>query len=271
MVRSDGDAMKISPTAPATAGAAVPSAVPSAGRSRWLFTIPALALLTLSACGGTTSTTDASSDDALANEVASLDDSEALPDAQDAGSTLDADEAALEFSACLREQGLDVPDIGVDADGNVQVRDALDAVDRTDGSFRDAMDACADILADTGFGGGGGGPGGGLRDSVEMQDALVELTDCMRDQGFDEATELTLGQPGGGQAADGEAAGEPSADRQRGQGEGQGPGQGDRTARFITQMGLDPEDPAVVEAMDVCVPIIDDAFTAAGIGQAGDN
>lgn len=258
--------MKISPTATADA-----TAVSFVGRSRWLFAVPAVAALTLSACGGTTSATDASSADASSNEVASLDDTESLPDVQDATSTLDADEAALEFSACLREQGLDVPDIGVDADGNVQVRDALDAVDRTDGSFRDAMDACADILADTGFGGGGGGPGGGIRDNVEIQDALVELTDCMRDQGFDEATELTLGQPGGGQAADGETAGEPPADGQRGQGQGQGPGQGDRTARFITQMGLDPEDPAVVEAMDVCAPIIDDAFTAAGVGQPGGN
>lgn len=245
------------------------SAVHLFGRSRWLLTVPALTALTLSACGGATSATDASADAASANEVASLDDTEAQPDVQDATSTLDADEAALEFSACLREQGLDVPDIGVDADGNVQVRDALDAIDRSDGSFRDAMDACADILAGTGFGGGAGGPGGNLRDNVEIQDALVELTDCMRDQGFDEATELTLGQPGGGQ--DGDETGQPPADGQRGQGERQGPGQGGQTTRFITQMGLDPEDPAVVDAMEICAPIIDEAFTAAGVGQPGDS
>ena len=253
--------MKISPTSDS-------SAVHQFGHSRWLLTVPALAALTLSACGGTTSATDASSDAASANEVASLDDTEVVPDAQDATSTLDADEAALEFSACLREQGLDVPDIGVDADGNVDVRDALDAIDRSDGSFRDAMDSCADILADIGFGGGARG-GGGLGDNVEIQDALVELTDCMRDQGFDEATELTLGQPGGGQ--DGDGAGQPPADGQRGQGERQGPGQGGQTTRFITQMGLDPEDPAVVAAMEVCAPILNEAFTAAGVGQPGDN
>ncbi len=260
--------MQIPPTSGSSAGR------PS-GRAHWLLTVPVLTALTLSACGGTTSATDTSSDVASANEVASLDDTEALSDVEGAESTLDADEAALEFSACLRQQGLDVADIGVDADGNVQVRDALNSVDRTDGSFREAMNACADIIADAGFGGGAGGRGG-LQDNVEIQDALVELTDCMRDQGFDEATELTLGQAGGGQAADaeatdGEATGEPPADGQRGQGEGQGPGQGDRTARFITQMGLDPEDPAVVEAMDVCAPIIDDAFTAAGVGEAGGN
>jgi hypothetical protein len=250
--------MQIFPTSGSSAGRL-------SGRAHWLITVPVLTALTLSSCSGTTSATDTSSDVASANEVASLDDTAALSDVEDTESTLDADEAALEFSACLREQGLDVADIGVDADGNIQVRDALNSVDRTDGSFREAMNACTDIIADAGFGGGRGG----LQDNVEIQDALVELTDCMRDQGFDEATELTLGQAGGGQAAGAEATGEPPADGQRGQGEGQG--QGDRTARFITQMGLDPEDPAVVEAMDVCAPIIDDAFTAAGVGQPGGN
>ncbi len=253
--------MKISPTSDS-------SAVHQFGRSRWLLTVPALTALALSACGGTTSATDASSDAASANGVASLDDTEASADAQDATSTLDADEAALAFSECLREQGLDVPDIGVDADGNVQVNDAFDAIDRTDSSFRDALDACGDILADTGFGGGARG-GGNQRDSLEIQDALVELTDCMRDQGFDEATELTLDQPGGGQGANGD--GEPPADGQRGQGERQGPGAGGQATRFITQMGLDPEDPEVVEAMEVCAPILDEAFSAAGVGQPGDN
>jgi hypothetical protein len=260
--------MKLSPTSSAAAAL-------RPGNSRWLLAVPVLTVMTLSACGGTTSATDASSGGASADEVASLG-TDSVPDADDAASTLDADEAALEFSACLRDQGLDVPDIGVDADGNVQVRDALDAVDPTDGTFRDAMEACGDILADTGFGGGAGGPGGGFRDNVELQDALVELTDCMRDQGFEEATELTFGPPGGGEPGDGPPAGgdptgQPPTDGQRGLGEGRGPGEGDRNARFITQMGLDPEDPAVVEAMDVCAPIMDDAFTAAGIGRPEGN
>ena len=247
-----------------------------------LAVIPVVAAFAaLSACGGTS--TDASGNDA---DVASLDDVATLEaddgssDGQtadaDGETTLTADEAALEFSACLRDQGLDVPDIGVDADGNVDVRDAFENIDRTDDSFRDALQGCNELLADAGFGGGGRGAGGGIADNVEIQDAFVALTDCVRDEGFEEATEITLGQPGGGQAggqnaADQDAAGGPPADGQRGQGENQGPGAGDQTSRLATQMGLDPEDPAVVDAMDACSSILDDAFSTAGIEPRGGN
>jgi hypothetical protein len=234
--------------------------------------VPAIAGLTaLTACGGTS--TDASEG---STDVATLESSDGLGDVQTSEATRDAtltaDEAALEFSACLRDQGLDVPDIGVDADGNVQVRDAFENIDRGDESFRDALQSCNEILADAGFGGGGGGPGGGIRDNVEVQDAFVALTDCVREQGFEEATEITLGQPGGGQAGGGQEAGDGAPDGgQRGQGENQGPGAGDRTNRLATQMGLDPEDLDVVAAMEVCSPILDEAFSAAGVEPRGGN
>ena len=234
------------------------------------------ALAALSACGGTA--TDASGTDA---DVASLDDvatleaddgsSDGQTSEADGETTLTADEAALEFSACLRDQGLDVPDIGVDADGNVEVRDAFENIDRSDDSFREALQGCNELLADAGFGGGGRGAGGGIADNVEIQDAFVALTDCVRDEGFEEATEITLGQPGGGQAGGEDAADGPPADGQRGQGENQGPGAGDQTSRLATQMGLDPEDPAVIDAMDACSSILDDAFSTAGIEPRGGN
>jgi hypothetical protein len=242
-----------------------------------LAAVPVIAGLTaLSACGG--ASTDASRAEA---DVASLDDVATLEvddgsgdDATseaDGETTLTADEAALEFSACLRNQGLDVPDIGVDADGNVEVRDALENIDRNDDSFREAFQECNELLAGAGFGGGRGGAGGGIADNVEIQDAFVALTDCVREQGFEEAAEITLGQPGGGQAGGQDAADGPPADGQRGQGENQGPGAGDQTSRLATQMGLDPEDPAVVDAMDACAPILEEAFSTAGIEPRGGN
>ena len=227
-------------------------------------------LAALAACAGTsTDAAEGSTDIASLDDVATLetesstDQTGAADESND--STLTADEAALEFSECLRDQGLDVPDIGVDADGNVEVRDAFENIDRGDDSFREALQACNEILADAGFGGGGGGLGGG-RDSVEIQDAFVALTDCVREQGFEEATEITLGQPGAGQG--GQAAPEGG---QPGQGQNQGPGADGRTNRLATQLGLDPEDPDVAEAMEVCSPILDEAFSAAGIGQPGSN
>lgn len=232
-------------------------------------------LAALSACGGTsTAASEVEADVASLDDVATLEVDDSSDDAQapeaDGEATLTADEAALEFSACLREQGLDVPDIGVDADGNVDVRDAFENIDRGDESFREAQQACNELLADAGFGGGGRGAGG-IGDNVEIQDAFVALTDCVREQGFEEATEITLGQPGGGQAGDQDAADGPPADGQRGQGENQGPGAGDQTSRLATQMGLDAEDPDVVTAMDACAPILDEAFSTAGIEPRGGN
>jgi hypothetical protein len=133
----------------------------------------------LAACGG--GSTDAAGG---ADEVTSLEDgssSGAGVDASAEDATLAADEAALEFSQCLRDEGLDVPDIGVDTNGNIALRDAFEQVDRSDAAFGDAMDACSDLHAGAGF---GGGPGAG-RDSTECRDALVELSDCVRDAGFD--------------------------------------------------------------------------------------
>jgi hypothetical protein len=218
-------------------------------------------LAALTACGGTS--TDASEGP---TDVATLESGDGLGDGQSSeatgDATLTADEAALEFSSCLRDQGLDVPDIGVNANGNVEVRDAFENIDRSGESFRDALQSCNEILDDAGFGGGGAGPGGGIRDNVEVQDAFVALTDCVREQGFEEATEITLGQPGGEQVGGGQ---EPGDGGQRGQGESQGPGAGDRTSRLATQMGLDPDDLDVVAALEVCSPILDEAFSAAGV------
>ncbi len=242
-----------------------------------LAVIPVVAAFAaLSACGGTsTDASGADADVASLDDVATLEADDGSSDGQtseaDGETTLTADEAALEFSACLRDQGLDVPDIGVDADGNVEVRDAFENIDRSDDSFREALQGCNELLADAGFGGGGRGAGGGIADNVEIQDAFVALTDCVRDEGFEEATEITLGQPGGGQAGGEDAADGPPADGQRGQGENQGPGAGDQTSRLATQMGLDPEDPAVIDAMDACSSILDDAFSTAGIEPRGGN
>ncbi len=231
--------------------------------SRTATTSLALGLLALSACGGSSAEADESgSDVASLDEVASLDPAAAGESAGDEGSTLDADEAALEFSQCLRDQGLDVPDIGVDANGNIDLRGTFQDLGPDDGGFGDALDACRDIIADVGFGGGRGA--GGFADNTAVQDAMVEMTECVREQGFPEAAELSFGQQGQGGAPPDNADGE-----QRGQGQATGPGQGGLGSRFAAQMGLDPEDPDVTAAMETCLPIIEDAFAAAGVGTRG--
>ena len=223
--------------------------------------------------GGGSSTEDsAAADDgdvSQSDEVASLDDTSTDDATADGETTLAADEAALELSECLREQGLDVPDIGVDADGNVEVRDAFENIDRADDSFQEAFQACADLLEGVQFGGGRGG----LEDNTALEDAFVAVTDCVREQGFEDAEELNFGQPGDGGQGGGQGGGQfggedgPQGGGQFGRGEAVG--DADRNERLATQMGLDPEDPAVITAMEVCGPILEDAFSDFGAGQGG--
>ena len=218
--------------------------------------LASLSLVALAACGGSSQAADNA-------EVASLQtDTDATSDTADPDSLgQSADEAALEFSQCLRDEGLDVADIGVDADGNIDVRSALQNVEPGTEGFREAMDACSDILEGVGFGGGRGA----IADNTEIADAMLEFSECIRSEGFEDVADLTLGRPGGGAdaGADGTADGPPEGGRGNREG-----GFGDRSTAFAERLGLDPEDPAVIAAMDTCMPIVDQAFTDAGIGQA---
>lgn len=184
------------------------------------------------------------------------------PDSIDA--TLAADEAALEFSQCMRDQGLDFPDIGVNTEGNPDIGEAFQNSDVQPRSeeFRDAIQECGDILQGAGFGGGRGR----LADNTEIQDAFVEFSECIRDEGFD-VGDLQFGGPGGGNGP-GAGDGPPDGDRpQRGQGRGQG-GFGDRSNRIAEALGLDPQDPGVEAALAECSPILDTAFSQFGPGAS---
>lgn len=216
----------------------------------------AIAVLALiaAACGSTSS-------DGTASGVASLEDVAAAEDetadTQPAGDvTLEADEAALQFSQCMRDEGLDFPDIGVDAEGNPDIRDAFQNSGTQPGSseFRDAMDSCGELLDVVGFGGGRAG----LADNTELQDALVKYSECLRDQGLDVGDlQLGGGQGGGEDGAQGAGQGG-EGEPQPGQGRRQR-GFGDPGARIAQALDLDAEDPDVVAALDTCSPVLETA------------
>lgn len=230
-----------------------------------LLVIGLLLVLVAGACGSSADPAD---------EVATLEvqDSD-LEDAADAATVAGAeaaeaaedllpDEAALEFSQCMRDEGLDFPDLSVNARGEIELRAAFQSVNRDAGGFREAMDVCGEILQQTGFGGGRGG----ALESTEIQDALLEFTACLRSEGYD-VGDLTLGGPGPGQGQDqgqdqddGDAAGA----GQQGQRQG---GFGERGARFADGLGLDYEDADVQEAVDGCMTVVDEAFAATGLGR----
>lgn len=241
---------------------------------RFLPLVAAIALVA-AACGG---------EDEAEVAVATLEDTNVatLTDSADAAvipgedaPETDPEEAALAFSQCMRDEGIDFPDLAVDAEGNINLREGFESIDRDDESFRDAMGVCQDELAAGGFGGGRQQ----ALDSPELQDGLVAFSDCIRDEGFD-VGDLTLGQgpgagngPGAGQGANTDQAaaeGETDGDGGPAQGQREG-GFGNRSARIAGQLGLDAEDPAVVEALELCNPILDEAFTAAGVAGRGAN
>ncbi|MEM9203915.1 MAG: hypothetical protein AAGC53_19920 [Actinomycetota bacterium] len=218
--------------------------------TRIMIVVASIALLA-SACGSGDEAEASTSEFSGVATLSDLDEGST----EDIGTELEADEAALAFSACMRDEGLDFPDIGVDAEGNLNLREAFAESGVTPGSdgFRAGMEICGDILASAGFGGGRAA----LADNPEIQDASVEFSECLRDAGYD-VGDLTLGGPRQGQAqGDGQA---------RGQGQGQS-GFGDRDARIAQQLGLDIDDPAVAATIDECMPILDTALANAGVGQ----
>lgn len=106
------------------------------------------------------------------------------------------EEAVLAFAACLRDEGIDVEDPTVDADGNLlppRPRD-IEADDRD--AMRIAFETCSDYLDNVAF---------GLddEDRAEREDQLFEYAACMRDNGYDMpdpdfSSPRTPGQGGGG-------------------------------------------------------------------------
>lgn len=155
----------------------------------------AFALLA-TACG-------ASTGDELSAGVATLQDTSVpatsdgsasgTPDAGDTDQVTDDEAQLLAFAACMRENGVDMADPTVDADGNLRLARPrnLDAEDR--GSLDEtnaARDLCSQYLdgVELGF---------QERDQTELQDQLLDFTSCMRENGYD-MPDIQFGGSGGG-------------------------------------------------------------------------
>ena len=152
-----------------------------AGRRRAAASGILLAACLLAACGGDDGSGDA------ADGVASLDDTATDDTATDETGSAppttgarDTETALLEFADCMREHGVDMPDPQVDENGGVQIEVGGGvgggAADPDD--FREAQEACQELMPD--------GPmtrDNGEFDPTEMQDQMLEFTECMRDHG----------------------------------------------------------------------------------------
>lgn len=152
---------------------------------------------------------------------------------------VDDEQAAMEFASCMRDEGVDdFPDPTVGADGSVDFGvgqggggNAAGLFDDPD--FQNAADACTPLLEGASF----------LPDDAdltELQDNLLELAECLREEGLDvdDPNLGNIGDPGDGGAAPAAGATPFGAD-------------------------FDPDDPAVAAAIEAC----QDVFT--GIAPGG--
>ena len=157
---------------------------------RILIALVALALAA-AACGGSET----------AAGVASLEDSTATTIAgSDTGTDgdIDVEEAALAFTECLRDEGLDIEDPEFDGEGGFNFgqvfRGAAEEGEPGEGpgeEFLAAMEVCGELIE-------GVGQRFDRRDSTEFEDDLLAFAECMRDNGVDMADPDLSGDGGPG-------------------------------------------------------------------------
>ena len=131
----------------------------------------------------------ACSEDGGASQIASLEtdsaDTSKQAETDDVDPLVESEAAMLDFAQCLREQGFDVGDPTVDADGNVQlppikITSTVYGDDPEEGiaDLNERMASCEDHLEGVVMTGDSSGASG-------FEDTLLEYTQCMRANGYD--------------------------------------------------------------------------------------
>jgi hypothetical protein len=131
----------------------------------------------------------ACSDDGESSQIASLetDTADTSNDAEtdNVDPLVETEAAMLDFAQCLREQGFDVGDPTVDADGNVQLppiefTSEVTGDDPEEGmaDINERMASCEEHLEGVVMTGDSSGASG-------LEDTLLEYTRCMRANGYD--------------------------------------------------------------------------------------
>ncbi len=183
--------------------------------SRLVLSLATLALLT-AACGGAEDPQVAS----LQSEEPALaaGDLEAGSDPTTTTASLDPEEAMLAFTQCMRDNGVDMADPEIDADGNLRLARPEGIEESGRDEIRGAREVCGPLLDDV------------VQqfrnvDRTELQDTLLAYTQCMRDNGYADMPDPDFSSFGPGARSPG----------------GGGP-----------LGGIDPEDPDFQAADEVC-------------------
>jgi hypothetical protein len=135
-----------------------------------LITVAVIGVLVLAACGS------------VSEDVATLKDTGSAqveaPDADASDPVLDNEARMMAFIECLRDQGIDVLDPVVDADGNVDKPEFAEGVDPKGEDVWVAWEACEHHLEGFVW----------EKESVDVSeqiDQLVTLATCLREKGYD--------------------------------------------------------------------------------------
>jgi hypothetical protein len=142
--------------------------LPRAGLG-WALPAVVLSLTLLAAgCGGSGGDNDG---------VASLRGSNGTTTTTNGGA--DREQALLDFSRCMREQGVPIQDPQVDSQGNLRLQPAQGGLGDVDQATLDkAREACQEHLE-------GVTQGFTPEDQTRMEDSLVKYASCMRQNGYD--------------------------------------------------------------------------------------
>ncbi len=141
-------------------------------RSNRVLILLGVLMLLLTACGGNSADTTTPTLPTLTEETAT-----AAEEATTTTEAVDPEDAFQKYTACMREQGIEMPDPGSDGGGVVtmQVDEDMDF-----GAFDEAAQECDSIL-DAAFGEFEMSP----EQEAEMMDQELALAQCMRDNGID--------------------------------------------------------------------------------------
>jgi hypothetical protein len=162
-------------------------------KNRRTLSIAVALTLVVAACGG-------SETEDTGSGLATLTDDTAVTETTAAPAEQSDEEALLAFSDCMRENGVpDFQDPIINADGSIEFIPPAGAGDGTGPSpeLTEAFETCFPLLEGVAL-----GPGGQDFDITELQDDLLLLAECLRDNGLD-ADDPNILESFGGNQGDG--------------------------------------------------------------------
>jgi hypothetical protein len=139
---------------------------------RRTFILPLLLALGLvaGACSGGAANTGVASLDTDVDDTPIQSNAESIP----------GEESVLAFTACLRDEGLNIDDPGIDAEGNLVAPQphAIAAETLDMAAVHSAFDVCEGFLDNVAF-------GLSTEDLTQREDELLAFALCMRENGYD--------------------------------------------------------------------------------------